>query len=404
MLTAGVVAQTSQVPNARHREPWWRRLRWDRLAIVLAPPVLLTIVVVNLVSEDVQAAGPPSTTAQTTTTTTWRQPRTTCAPATQFDTHAKLAQLVMVAFNSAPAAAVTGILQRSDPPGGLLFAGSAESALTTGVIRDLTSAFPSLVAVDDEGGRVDRLGTSAPALVSARRLGATTSPDEILALATARGVRLRQLGVRINFAPVVDLSSEPDKGPIGDRSFSTDPNVVVGDAGAFAAGMRAGGVLPTLKHYPGHGRASGDSHAATVTTPPLDSLRAGDLIPYRQILDQGEAAVMVGHLDVPGLTEPGIPASLSPATYKMLRETDGFRGLAITDELGAMVAVAGRFELPDATARALIAGADMVIISPATSYDLVLTKLDDVARSGELTAGRIDEAFGRVRAAQGCPA
>jgi len=387
----------------RRRPPWWQRLRWDRLAVVAVPPILFSVVLVALISDDsstVTASTAPATT--TSTTTTWRPASTRCVATSGFDTHTKLAQLVMVAYNSAPAESVTALLARVDPPGGLLFTGAAQPALTSGVIRDLTAASPALVAVDDEGGRVDRLGKNGPPLVSARRLGSTATPAEILQLTTARSVALRGLGVTINFAPVVDLSSEPDKGPIGDRSFSTDPTVVTNDAGAFAAGMRAGGVLPTLKHYPGHGRASGDSHDAAVTTPPIGSLRAGDLVPYRTILDQGEAAVMVGHLDVPGLTEPGVPASLSPATYQMLRTVDQFNGLAITDELGAMTAVAGRFELPEAAMRAIIAGADMVIISPSTAFDAVVSRLDAAAGSGELPAARIDEAFGRVRQAQGC--
>ncbi len=203
---------------------------------------------------------------------------------------------------------------------------------------------------------------------------------------------------------MVDVSSEPDNGPIGDRSYSGDPQSVIRNAGAFADGLRDGGVLPALKHFPGHGSASGDPHTAIVTTPPLAKLERKDLIPYETLIHAGPVAVMVGHLDVPGLTESGTPASLSPAAYRYLRRKLGFDGLAVTDDLGTMKAITTRRSTVEAVVAALVAGADLAIIGPADSYDAVLARLDAASASGDLPAGRIDEAFNRVRIAQGCPA
>jgi len=386
-------------PRQRRRRPWWQRLRWDRLAIVVTPVVLLLVTLVALGGTDTNARAAKAT--KSTTTTTWRAGRTNCTDSNALDRHQKLAQLVMPALDSPSATEVGALTQRSDRPGGLLFLSMQDGDERAGVAAQL-NAYPGLAAVDDEGGRVNRFGVSS--FPSARRQELSLSLQQIRALAKSRAMDMVTRGLNLDFAPVVDVSSEPDKGPIGDRSYSDDPQSVVRNAGAFADGLRDGAVLPVLKHFPGHGSASGDSHTAVVTTPPFAQLRGKDLIPYEALTHAGPVGVMVGHLDVPGLTETGTPASLSPATYRYLREKVGFTGLAVTDDLGTMKAVTTRLSTPDAAVEALVAGADLVIIGPAGSYDSVLARLDAASASGELPAGRVDEAFSRMRIAQGCPA
>src|SRR6202000_328447 len=110
-----------------------------------------------------------------------------------------------------------------------------------------------------------------------------------------RGKKMHDLGITVDFAPVVDVSDEPDDSVIGDRSFSNDPAVVTDYAGAYARGLRDAGVLPVLKHFPGHGHASGDSHTGGVVTPSLAELKNLDLGPYRTLVSQAPVGVMVGH-------------------------------------------------------------------------------------------------------------
>ena len=133
-------------------------------------------------------------------------------------------------------------------------------------------------------------------------------------IALQRGQAMRKLGITIDFAPVVDVTDAPDDTVIGDRSFGADPTAVTEYAGAYARGLRDAGLLPVLKHFPGHGHGSGDSHTGGVVTPPLADLQNNDLIPYRTLTAQAPVAVMVGHMQVPGLTGSD-PASLSPAAY-----------------------------------------------------------------------------------------
>ncbi|WP_276067803.1 glycoside hydrolase family 3 N-terminal domain-containing protein, partial [Mycolicibacterium gadium] len=113
---------------------------------------------------------------------------------------------------------------------------------------------------------------------------AETLGDQVYQLALDRGKKMRGLGITIDFAPVVDVTDAPDDTVIGDRSFSDDPAKVTEYAGAYARGLRDAGLLPVLKHFPGHGHGSGDSHTAgAVTTPPLDALMTDDLVPYRTL-------------------------------------------------------------------------------------------------------------------------
>ncbi|OLR89607.1 beta-glucosidase [Actinokineospora bangkokensis] len=315
----------------------------------------------------------------------------------------RLAALLIVGVNpSGPAAALAAV--RTEQVGGIFLGGNATQLLVGDALGPVRAAadLPLTVAVDDEGGRVQRIDALDGDLPSARAMAATSTDAQVRALAEQRGGQLRAHGVTLDFAPVVDVSDQPDGAVIGDRSFSADPATATRYAGAFAAGLRDAGLLPVLKHFPGHGRADGDSHAGPVSTPPLDQLRTADLEPYRRLPGQGEVAVMVGHMTVPGLTD-GAPASLSPATYRLLRTDLRFDGLTITDDLGSMRAVSARYDLPEAVLAALKSGADTPFWSSGTRLTPVLDRLVSAATTGELPPDRITDALRRVlRAKSAC--
>ena len=313
----------------------------------------------------------------------------------------RLAQTLMVGVDARGPDDALAVV-RSEQVGGIFLTGSATDLLSGGALKQVqeTAALPVAVAVDDEGGRVQRIDALDGQLPSARWMAANLSIEQVYALAVKRGSQLLARGVTIDFAPSVDVSSQPNNAVIGDRSFSNDPQTVTRYAGAFAQGLRAAGVLPVFKHFPGHGRATGDSHRGTVSTPPLNELREIDLLPYRQLLGGQPAAVMVGHLDVPRLTEPGTPASLSPAALALLRGQLRFDGMVFTDDLGAMAAITDRVDLPEAVRRSLAAGADMALWVTKDRLTDVLDHLEQAVVEGSLPEPRVNQAVARVLTAK----
>ncbi|MPZ66588.1 MAG: glycoside hydrolase family 3 protein [Pseudonocardiaceae bacterium] len=329
-------------------------------------------------------------------------PRCTAAAAiSELPIRQRLAQLLMVGVDaSGPAEARKAV--SSEQVGGIFLTGDATALLTGGALERLQQAatIPVAVAVDEEGGRVQRLENLDGKLPSAREMAQTMTPRQVYELALQRGEAMRDRGVTVDLAPSVDVSDQPDNAVIGDRSFSDDPVVVTRYVDAFAQGLRDSGVLPVFKHFPGHGQGDGDSHSGAVTTPPLDELRRLDLLPYQRVLNP-QSAVMLGHLDVPGLTEPGTPASISPATLALLRDELGFDGLVLTDDLAAMRAITDRVDLPEAVRQSLAAGVDMALWITSEELDEVLDHLEQSIADGSLPEQRVNEAVGNVLAAKG---
>ena len=159
-----------------------------------------------------------------------------------------------------------------------------------------------------------------------------------------------------------------------------------------------------LKHFPGHGHGSGDSHDGGVVTPPLADLQTDDLVPYRTLTTQAPVAVMVGHLEVPDLTGSD-PASLSPAAYGLLRSGDyggpPFGGLVFTDDLSSMGAINQRYSVPDAVLKSLQAGADVALWVTTDEVPAVLDRLEKAVAAGELPQQRVDDSVLKLAAVKG---
>ncbi|MDV3128617.1 glycoside hydrolase family 3 protein [Mycobacterium sp. 21AC1] len=319
----------------------------------------------------------------------------------------KLAQLLTVGVtDGADARAVVA----EQHVGGIMIGSWTDlSMLTDGSLADTAAAagsIPLAVSVDEEGGRVSRLAPLIGSQPSARELARTHTPDEVYGIALERGHKMRGLGITVDFAPVVDVTSDADDTVIGDRSFGADPATVTDYAGAYARGLRDAGVLPVLKHFPGHGHGSGDSHTGSVTTPPLAELQNNDLVPYRTLTTAAPVAVMVGHLEVPGLTGPD-PASLSRPAYDLLRSGGyggpGFNGLVYTDDLSSMAAINQRYGVAAAVLKALQAGADNALWITTDEVPAVLDGLEKALADGELNQAAVDAALERNVTAKGGP-
>lgn len=387
------------------------------VSLLLAPVLAVALLAAGCGADDARpGATTPTTVAGTTADLTSSTtvgpttgPTTTTAPGGCADIIAswpvrrRLALLVVVGADPSGPAEATALVEEHHV-GGVFVGGNDTGLLTSGALADLRAASPTglLVAVDEEGGRVQRIDDLDGEVPSARQMAATMTPEEVRALGERRGEVMAAHGVTVDLAPVVDVSDQPDGTVIGDRSWSADPEVVATFAGAYADGLRAAGVTPVLKHFPGHGSASGDTHEGAATTPPLDALRTRDLVPYQRLLpDLGAgAAVMLGHLDVPGLTEPDTPASLSPAAVALLRGEYGFDGVVMTDDLAGMASITARLGPEEAAVRALAAGVDVVLFD-AVDVAALLDRLEAAVADGTLAEEQIDASVTRVLALRG---
>jgi beta-N-acetylhexosaminidase len=322
----------------------------------------------------------------------------------KLSTRDKLAQLLMVGVKNADdaRAVVNGY-----HVGGIFIGSWTDLSIFQGPLADLAGKagpLPLAVSVDEEGGRVARLRSLIGPAPSPRELAQSQTVQQVHDLAADRGKKMRDLGITIDFAPVVDVTDAPD-GVIGNRSFSGDPGTVTAYAGAFAQGLRDAGLLPVLKHFPGHGHGSGDSHTGDVVTPPLSDLQKVDLVPYRALVTAAPVGVMMGHLQVPGLTGDE-PASLSRAAVQLLRDGTGygappFNGPVFSDDLSGMAAISERYGVAEAVLRALQAGTDVALWVTTDEVPAVLDRLEKAVAAGELTMSAVDQSVVRVATMKG---
>ncbi|WP_229071256.1 glycoside hydrolase family 3 N-terminal domain-containing protein [Actinoplanes sp. DH11] len=280
-------------------------------------------------------------------------------------------------------------------------AGAEQLARLTGTLR---SARPDvLLAIDEEGGDVTRLGhlTGSPYPGNAA-LGAVDDPDLTRRVYAAVGGDLAAAGVNLNLAPTVDVNTADDNPIIGTRSFGADPALVARHAAAAVTGLESAGVAACAKHFPGHGATVSDSHLElpTVDVTP-DVLHRRDLPPFAAAVAAGSQAVMSAHIRVPALTGD-LPATFSRAVLTgLLRDELGFRGAIVTDALEMRGAAGAAGSVPLAAVAALAAGADLLCIGAVVDRDLVEAVAAEIAGAvtdGRLAASRLEGAAARTAA------
>jgi beta-N-acetylhexosaminidase len=254
-----------------------------------------------------------------------------------------------------------------------------------------------LVCIDHEGGRVIR----PPAPVT-RFDYARTWADRARQVGAAMAVELRSLGVNLDFAPVLDVDSNPANPVIGPRAFAATPEEVAMAGTAFMEGLREGGVLACAKHFPGHGDTSVDSHQSLpVIDATADVLRARELPPFAAAIAAGVPAVMTAHILIPRVDEVH-PATLSERILRgLLRDELGFGGVVFSDDVG-MGAVSERFRRTENAAQFLFAGGDVLTLAGAgtdTSRAIDLARaIAREAGAGRLTERALDASRERIDA------
>lgn len=301
----------------------------------------------------------------------------------------RLGGLILVGFSA------------DDPTGG--------NQVTTNVdnpaqVRDLTAglqaaaqqlpagAAPLLIGTDQEFGVVTRISTGVTTLPSAMAAGAAGDAALTEAAWGAAGAELAALGVNVDFAPVADVLGAKSQ-VIGSRSYGADPKAVAAQVGGAVRGLQGAGVAATLKHFPGHGHTTADSHSdLPVLAQDRAALESADLPPFAAGIDAGAWLVMSGHLDVRAV-DPGVAATFSQKVLTgLLRERLGFTGVVVTD--GMNMAPALRYPPGEAAVRAINAGNDLILMPPnvTKAYDGLLAAL----RDGSLPRTRLVEAVTRV--------
>lgn len=261
------------------------------------------------------------------------------------------------------------------------------------------STIPMFMGVDEEGGRVSRLSRIGvtDTLDPMATYGAAGDAEAVKSMGQELGAQLLAAGFNLDFAPVADVITNEENTEIGDRSFSKDPQVAAKMVAAMTEGLQTSGVSACLKHFPGHGSTSADSHTgASVSNRSLDELRATEFIPFEAGIEAGVGMVMISHMSLPQVTGEEIPCDLSyKVVTELLRQELGYEGVIITDS-HEMASITRYYDCTEAAVKAIEAGCDIVLMpmSISEAYNGIL----NAVRNGTLTEERINESVLRILA------
>ena len=296
---------------------------------------------------------------------------------------------------------------QSRPVGGIVYMADnlTDPEQTTTMLSNMQeiarerTGLPVFLCVDEEGGSVARIaGNDAFGVTDVGNMsdiGASGDVQNAYNAGSTIGSYLAALGFNVDFAPVADVLTNPDNQVIGQRSFGSDAQTVAGMVTSELQGLSAAGVYGMVKHFPGHGGTSGDSHDGAVSTDKtLEELMAEELVPFQSAIDGGVNFVMVGHISAPNVTGDNAPATLSKVLITdVLRGQMGYNGIVITDAMN-MEAVVGFYNSDKAAVLAVTAGADMILM-PA-DYNTAYTGILNAVNDGTITEERINESVTRI--------
>ena len=261
-------------------------------------------------------------------------------------------------------------LETIKPGGFILFSDNIESyEQTTKLIDDINSTadIPMFISIDQEGGRVARIkklsDTEVTIIPPMYKLGLTKDEELAYEVGKVVGEELRALNINMDFAPVLDIYSNPENTVIGDRAFGSTAELVSNMALSFSQGLESTGVISVYKHFPGHGDTYEDSHnTLPIITKTKEELMELELIPFKDAIENGADVIMVGHLAIPSITGNSKPASLSKEVItELLKKELGFNGIVITDALN-MGALTKQYTEEEIYINAINAGIDILLM------------------------------------------
>ncbi len=276
-------------------------------------------------------------------------------------------------------------------------------------VQSLATEMPLWVSVDQEGGRVARLREPFTIWPPMAALGRCGDSGVASRFAAALAAELKAVGITLDYAPVLDIHTNPSNPVIGDRALAADAALVGTLGAAIVRGLQDNGVAACGKHFPGHGDTAVDSHdELPIVEHPPDRIRRVECVPFREAIRAEVAFIMTAHLLVPSLDE-NTPATLSrPIVHGLLREELGFDGVILSDDL-EMEALAGAYTVPEAAVQAIAAGCDGVLVCRARAQDrsgdielqaAVLDALVHAVEDGRIPYKRLEDALSRHRRAK----
>ncbi len=337
-------------------------------------------------------------------------------PASDLDE--RIGQMIMVGFrglNLAPDNPIVADIKDRKIGGVILFDYDVPTKTpvrnieSPGQVRQLVRSLqdqariPLFIAIDQEGGRVNRLKEKFgfPPTVSAQQLGTANDPKATERQAEQTATTLANLGINLNFAPVVDLNTNPENPVIGklERSFSADAGLVTRHAQAWIEAHHRHDVLCVLKHFPGHGSSRADSHLGFVDV--TETWTRAELEPYRQLAKAGQTdMVMTAHIFNAKL-DPDVPATLSrPVITGILRGELGYQGVVVSDDM-QMKAISAHYGLETAIQKALDGGVDILVFGNNSLFDpeiaqKAVTIIRQSVKDGKISPNRIEESYQRI--------
>ncbi len=314
----------------------------------------------------------------------------------------KIGQMIMVGLAGEELSREEERVLRDYPFGGfILFSHNLKEPTQilslTRSLREISRKAPPFIAIDQEGGRIHRLPPPFTHFPPAALLGRRENADLAYRFGQATARELSAVGINLNFAPVLDVHSNPDNPIIGDRSLNSDPRQVAALGWAIIQGLREGGIIPCGKHFPGHGDTSKDSHLELPTVEKnLETLRSVELPPFIHACRNQAESLMTAHVLYPSL-DATYPATLSRTIIgKLLREEVSYQGVVFGDDL-EMEAISKNYSPSDAVSRTVQAGVDVLMF--CREIECAIEAFDflcrEVEKKGQLKA-RVEESNQRI--------
>lgn len=267
------------------------------------------------------------------------------------------------------------------------------------------TGIPALIGIDQEGGKVMRIESGVTCYPGNMAVAATGHPDYAEKIGAGMGQELRSLGIYADFAPVLDVNSNPDNPVINTRSYSDDPETVAKYGCQMIEGLKSQGILACGKHFPGHGDTNTDSHyGLPIINKSMDNMEKNELLPFRAAIADGVDMLMVSHIVFPAYDPQKLPASMSPSILTgLLRRQLGFQGLIITDSM-TMGAIKDHYGVAQGSLAAAKAGADLILTGDGSSripddpdpQGETIALLVAAAKDGSLPMSRIDDGVERI--------